>query len=382
MTPVHRRGRADAGRRSARRRRARRSPGSTNGTRLHVQGHGDQRRRHEPGLGRVERGHAARDDLRLRDARRRSTRGDTNAVELGVKFTADFAGTVTGIRFYKAAANTGTHVGSLWTRRRHAARAGDLHRARRPPAGSTSRFSSPVAVTAGTTYVASYFAPNGHYSVTGGGFSSAVDNPPLHALANATSANGVYALRRLERVPDQRATTPATTGSTCCSRPRRRPGRSTGVTATAGQASATVSWTAPSSGGPGDLVQDHAVHRLDRADAEDDHRHRRRRPSTTVTGSPRAPRTRSRCRRRTRAASGPESAASNAVTPHGAAAPGGADRRDGPGRLEVRARELDGAERRRRQRDHRLHRHAVRRRDARRPRRRSAPRRPRRASPG
>ena len=32
-----------------------------------------------------------------------------------MKFTADFDGSITGIRFYKAAANTGTHIGSLWS---------------------------------------------------------------------------------------------------------------------------------------------------------------------------------------------------------------------------------------------------------------------------
>jgi Domain of unknown function (DUF4082) len=48
-------------------------------------------------------------------------------------------------------------------------------------------------VTAGVTYVASYHAPNGHYSVTGAAFaSSPFDNPPLHALSDLTSANGVY----------------------------------------------------------------------------------------------------------------------------------------------------------------------------------------------
>src|SRR5262249_56806454 len=41
--------------------------------------------------------------------------GDRGAVELGVKFQADVAGTITGIRFYKSAANTGTHLGNLWT---------------------------------------------------------------------------------------------------------------------------------------------------------------------------------------------------------------------------------------------------------------------------
>ena len=40
---------------------------------------------------------------------------DSNAVEVGVRFRADQGGTITGVRFYKAAANTGTHVGNLWS---------------------------------------------------------------------------------------------------------------------------------------------------------------------------------------------------------------------------------------------------------------------------
>ena len=40
---------------------------------------------------------------------------DPSAVDLGVKFTADASGSITGIRFYKGAGNTGTHIGSLWT---------------------------------------------------------------------------------------------------------------------------------------------------------------------------------------------------------------------------------------------------------------------------
>src|SRR6267142_4093343 len=39
---------------------------------------------------------------------------DTNAIELGVKFSSDTGGYITGIRFYKLAANTGTHTGRLW----------------------------------------------------------------------------------------------------------------------------------------------------------------------------------------------------------------------------------------------------------------------------
>src|SRR5262249_34075549 len=40
---------------------------------------------------------------------------DSSAIEVGVKFTSDVGGTITGLRFYKGAGNTGTHVGHLWT---------------------------------------------------------------------------------------------------------------------------------------------------------------------------------------------------------------------------------------------------------------------------
>jgi hypothetical protein len=55
-------------------------------------------------------------------------------------------------------------------------------------------FSSPIAVSANTIYVASYFAPEGHYSLTSEAFRRAgVSNPPLQALANgASDPNGVY----------------------------------------------------------------------------------------------------------------------------------------------------------------------------------------------
>ena len=39
---------------------------------------------------------------------------DSSSVELGLKFTPTTSGFVTGVRFYKDAGNTGTHVGSLW----------------------------------------------------------------------------------------------------------------------------------------------------------------------------------------------------------------------------------------------------------------------------
>jgi glucose/arabinose dehydrogenase len=118
---------------------------------------------------------------------------DSNAVELGVKFQSSVAGYITGIRFYKGSGNTGTHVGHLWTS------SGTLL-ATATFSGETAsgwqqvNFSAPAAIAAGTTYVASYFAPAGHYADDHNYFaSSGVTNGPLTALSNSTGGgNGVY----------------------------------------------------------------------------------------------------------------------------------------------------------------------------------------------
>jgi hypothetical protein len=118
---------------------------------------------------------------------------DSNAIELGVKFRADTDGFVTGIRFYKGAGNSGTHTGSLWstdgTRLATATFTGET-----ASGWQEVSFAESVAVTAGTTYVASYLAPNGRYAADAGAFTAAgVDTPPLHALrAGVDGSNGVF----------------------------------------------------------------------------------------------------------------------------------------------------------------------------------------------
>ena len=104
--------------------------------------------------------------------------GDASGVEVGVKFTASVNGSVTGVRFYKSSANTGTHIGSLWTSNGTLLATGTFT-GERATGWQTLTFSTPVAVTVGTTYVACYFAPNGHYTFTGAAFTSAVTNRPL-----------------------------------------------------------------------------------------------------------------------------------------------------------------------------------------------------------
>jgi uncharacterized protein DUF4082/Big-like domain-containing protein len=119
--------------------------------------------------------------------------GDGNAGEYGFRFRSDVSGFITGIRFYKSAANTGTHTGHLWSN------TGNLLASTTFAGETTSgwqqaNFSTPVPIVAGTTYVASYYTPTGHYSFDTSFFTNAVDNPPLHALADGVDgANGVFA---------------------------------------------------------------------------------------------------------------------------------------------------------------------------------------------
>jgi glucose/arabinose dehydrogenase len=119
--------------------------------------------------------------------------GDTGAVELGVKFRSDVAGTITGLRFYKGAGNGGTHVGNLWS-------ATGTLLASATFSGETASgwqevtFATPVSISPNTTYVASYFAPVGRYSTDSGYFAGrTVTSGPLRALADGTDGgNGIY----------------------------------------------------------------------------------------------------------------------------------------------------------------------------------------------
>jgi hypothetical protein len=96
---------------------------------------------------------------------------DTNAVELGVKFSSSADGSITGIRFY------------LWSS------TGQLLATATFTGETTSgwqqvNFASPVAIKANTTYVASYLAPAGHYADDHGYFASGYDSGTLHVPAN------------------------------------------------------------------------------------------------------------------------------------------------------------------------------------------------------
>lgn len=130
--------------------------------------------------------------------------GPDSAVELGVKFRSDVAGTITGIRFYKGPNNMGLHIGNLWSN------AGTLLATvtfgdETVSGWQQATFSAPVAINANTTYVVSYFTPTGHYAFDSNYFlTTGTDNAPLHALANGVDgSNGVFVYGNASSFPNQ-----------------------------------------------------------------------------------------------------------------------------------------------------------------------------------
>jgi hypothetical protein len=129
---------------------------------------------------------------------------DSGSVEVGVKFRVDTDGLITGVRFYKGSGNTGTHIGNLWSL--GGTRLATAQFINESASGwQQVSFATPVAVTANTVYVASYFAPNGHYAGDINFFANAgVDNAPVHLLQNGVSGgNGVYAYGSSSSFPSQ-----------------------------------------------------------------------------------------------------------------------------------------------------------------------------------
>ena len=113
---------------------------------------------------------------------------ETRATEVGMRFKSDVPGTITGMRFYKFATNTGTHVGTLWD-----VNGNVLARVtftNETSAGwQRANFATPVGITPGAEYVVSYLAPNGQYASEQYYFSDfQLDVGVLHA----PRSNGLY----------------------------------------------------------------------------------------------------------------------------------------------------------------------------------------------
>ena len=199
--------------------------------------------------------------------------GDASAIEVGVKFTTDTFGTVSGIRFYKVAGEHRHARREPVDLDRPAARPGDVHRR------DQLRLAAGQLLEPGSDQPQHHLRrrptsrPMGHYAQTDGLLLSppvaepdgggTVDSPPLHALRSTEpTINGVYAYSSTPTFPTSTYQRRELLGRPVFSAGARRRVRSPASTATAGNAAAAVSWTAPSTGGPVDVLHRHAVHRL------------------------------------------------------------------------------------------------------------------------
>ncbi len=113
---------------------------------------------------------------------------DGAALELGMRLSTAVAGRVTGIRFFKAAGDTGVHTGTLWDqdgRVLTSVRFDD----ETPSGWQRAQLAVPVEIEPGRTYTVSYHSPQGRYVYASGGFSSPISSGPLTAPA---TGNGVF----------------------------------------------------------------------------------------------------------------------------------------------------------------------------------------------
>ena len=239
---------------------------------------------------------------------------------------------MTGIRFYKAATNTGTHVGSLWSARRPCwPRRPSPTKA--PPAGSrsasqTGRDQRQHHLRGGLLRAERALLRHG-----ASGLTSAVSNPPLTALSNASQRQRRVRVRPAP-APSRRAPTkPATTTSTSTSLPTPVPGPVTNVTRDRRARSGDGLLERAERRRFGRRIQDHPLHRQRSADGAHASRSRRRRQSDvhraaqrhqlhvpgagvrTAAGRARCRRPRTRSRRRHRPSpSAPLSVSASAAT--------------------------------------------------------------------
>lgn len=119
---------------------------------------------------------------------------DQGSIELGVNFTPKVDGDITGVRFFKPAGATGTHIGSLYAQATGTPLGQATFTNETASGWQTVTFSHPVPVTAGTNYVATYYSQVTDYAATTHYFDTP---PPVNPYLNffqsdGTHVNGVY----------------------------------------------------------------------------------------------------------------------------------------------------------------------------------------------
>jgi hypothetical protein len=119
---------------------------------------------------------------------------DGLAVTIGVKFWSSQSGTISGIRFYRAAVSSQGYIAKLYSAGGTLLGSVNLARESGPvPGWQVANFASPIPISANTTYIAAYYSPVGRGAWDEWGMNNGVTNGPLTAPASsAAGGNGVY----------------------------------------------------------------------------------------------------------------------------------------------------------------------------------------------
>ncbi|MGZ3801495.1 MAG: DUF4082 domain-containing protein [Bdellovibrio sp.] len=108
--------------------------------------------------------------------------------EMGMRFYSTQAGKISSIRFYKSAAETGTHVGKIYSSSGQLL--GQVTFTNESASGwQQADLATPIAITANTEYTVSVNTGNMYYVDTVSGMASQISNGSLRSVVNG---NGVY----------------------------------------------------------------------------------------------------------------------------------------------------------------------------------------------
>jgi hypothetical protein len=108
--------------------------------------------------------------------------------ELGTVFTSGVAGQITAIRFWKASNESGSHTGRLWTATGQLL-ATVIFSGETVSGWQQQNLTTPVSITANTTYVVTVNTGSAYYVATNSGLATSVVNGNLRTLVGN---NGVY----------------------------------------------------------------------------------------------------------------------------------------------------------------------------------------------
>lgn len=120
--------------------------------------------------------------------------GGGTKVTLGVKFWSTQSGTISGIRFYRAAVSSNGYVASLYSAGGTLLGSATLaHESGPVPGWQVANFASPIPLSAKTTYIAAYYSAAGEGAGDPHELRNGVTNGPLTApAASVVGGNGVY----------------------------------------------------------------------------------------------------------------------------------------------------------------------------------------------